>query len=173
MLSSHWMRPWSPWWLVAVGRTCLLWVSSVKHSRCPSHQDLRCHNSKISWIIKFSTPCKMHILRCMGSKFRVKFQWAPLKFHTKSWTHTRQNVHFTVFNFCVWVTISLNCDVIGLSETVHRSLYSLSGRMSYRKISWTKSRFGFRLFQSLWNLTGISVTPLPRCLSNIRAIWSL
>ena len=59
----------------------------------------------------------MHILRCMGSKFRVKFQRPPLKFHTKFWTHTPQNVHFTVFIFCVWVTISLNCDVISLSET--------------------------------------------------------
>ena len=26
---------------------------------------------------------KMHILRCTGSKFCVKFQRAPLKFHTK------------------------------------------------------------------------------------------
>ena len=62
----------------------------------------------------------MPILRCMGSKFCVKFQRAPLKFHTKFWTHTPQSVHFTVFIFCVWVTISLNCDVISLSETGHR-----------------------------------------------------
>ena len=59
----------------------------------------------------------MDILRCMDSKFCVKFQRAPLKFHTKFWTHTPQNMHYTVFNFCVWVTISLNCDVISLSET--------------------------------------------------------
>ena len=26
---------------------------------------------------------KMHILRCMGSKFCAKFQRCPLKFHTK------------------------------------------------------------------------------------------
>ena len=26
---------------------------------------------------------KIHILRCMGSKFCVKFQRCPLKFHTK------------------------------------------------------------------------------------------
>ena len=59
----------------------------------------------------------MQILRCMGSKFCVKFQRCPMKFHTKFWTHTPQNVHFTVLLFCVWVTISLNCDVISLSET--------------------------------------------------------
>ena len=50
----------------------------------------------------------MHILRCMGSKFCVKFQRGPLKFHTKFWTHTLQNVHFTVLYFCAgcreWVT---------------------------------------------------------------------
>ena len=38
---------------------------------------------------------KMHILRCMGSKFCVKFQRCPLKFHTKFWTHTTQDMHFT------------------------------------------------------------------------------
>ena len=38
---------------------------------------------------------KMHILRYMGSKFCVKFQRCPLKFHTKFWTHTPQNMHFT------------------------------------------------------------------------------
>ena len=37
---------------------------------------------------------KMHILRCLGSKFCVKFQRCPLKFHTKFWTHTPQNMHF-------------------------------------------------------------------------------
>ena len=41
---------------------------------------------------------KMHILRCMGSKFCVKFQRCPLKFHTKFWTHTLQNMHFTEGN---------------------------------------------------------------------------
>ena len=59
----------------------------------------------------------MHILQCMGSKFCVKFQRAPLKFHTKFGTQTLQNVHFIDFNFCVWFTISLNCDVISLGET--------------------------------------------------------
>ena len=59
----------------------------------------------------------MHILQCMGSKFCVKFQRAPLKFHTKFWTHTSQNLHLIGFNFCVWLKISLNCDVISLSET--------------------------------------------------------
>ena len=38
---------------------------------------------------------KMHILQWMGSKFCVKFQRCPLKFHTKFWIHTRQNMHFT------------------------------------------------------------------------------
>ena len=54
----------------------------------------------------------------MGSKFCVKFQRCHLKFHTKVWTHTPQNVPFTIFIFSVWVTISLDCDVISLSETV-------------------------------------------------------
>ena len=54
-------------------------------------------------------------------------------------------------------------------------LYSLSGRTSYRNISRSleAARFGFELFHSLLNLTGTSATALPRCLSNVRAIWSL
>ena len=47
----------------------------------------------------------------------LKFQRAPLKFHTKFWTHTPQNMHFIVFNLYVIVTISLNCDITSLSET--------------------------------------------------------
>ena len=58
---------------------------------------------------------------------------------------------------------------------VHLGLYSLSGKTSYRKISWSleAARFGFKLFQSLWNLAGTSAALLPRCLSNFRAIRPL
>ena len=59
----------------------------------------------------------MHIWRCMGSKSCVKFQMCPLKFHTKFWTHTPQNMHFTDCYFSLWFAISCNCDVISLSET--------------------------------------------------------
>ena len=51
-------------------------------------------------------------------------------------------------------------------------LYSLSAKTSYCKISWSLegARFGFRLFQSLWNLTGPSAAVLPRYLSSFRAV---
>ena len=53
-------------------------------------------------------------------------------------------------------------------------LYSLSGKTSYRKISWSleAARFRFKLFQLLWNLASTSAA-LPRCLSNFRAIRPL
>ena len=56
-----------------------------------------------------------------------------------------------------------------------QGLYLLSRRTSYSKILWSLEavRFRFKLFQSLWNLTGTSVAPLPRCLSSFNAIWSL
>ena len=59
--------------------------------------------------------------------------------------------------------------------TVIPGLYSLSGRTSYRKISWSfkAERFGFTLFQSLWKLTGISAVVLPRCLWSFREMISL
>ena len=54
-------------------------------------------------------------------------------------------------------------------------LYSLSGKTSYRKISISleAARFGFKLFQSLWNLAVTSAALLPRCLPNFRAIRPL
>ena len=61
------------------------------------------------------------------------------------------------------------------SQSITLCLYSLSGKTSYRKISWSieAARFGFKLFQSLWNLAGTSAALLPRCLSNFRAIQPL
>ena len=67
----------------------------------------------------------------------------------------------------------LNCSFY--SRLSLQGLYSLSGKTSYRKISWSleAARFGFKLFQSLWNLAGTSAALLPRCLSNFRAIQTL
>ena len=62
--------------------------------------------------------------------------------------------------------------VIITHPRLNLGLYSLSGKTSYRKISWSleAARFGFKLFQSLWNLAGTSAALLPRCLPNFRAI---
>ena len=61
------------------------------------------------------------------------------------------------------------------NQSRHQGLYSLSGKTSYRKISWSleAARFGFKLLQSLWNLAGTSAALLPMCLSNFRAIRPL
>ena len=56
---------------------------SERQSWGPSHQHLRCHNSKISYIVKMLRTRKMHLLPCLDSKCCVKFQRASLKFHTK------------------------------------------------------------------------------------------
>ena len=64
---------------------------------------------------------------------------------------------------------------ISLQTAYVQGLYSLSGKTSYRKISWSleATRFGFKPFQLLWNLAGTSAALLPRCLSNFRAIRPL
>ena len=81
----------------------------------------------------------MHILWCMGSKFCVKFRRAPLKFHTKFWTHTLQNMHFTVFYFCMWVMISCNCDFISISETDSWKLRTeVGGSHRTSKAGWAR-----------------------------------
>ena len=53
--------------------------------------------------------------------------------------------------------------------------YSLSGRTSYSKISWSHkvAWFRFRHFQSLWNVPGTSTTALQICLWNVKATRSL
>ena len=67
------------YWLTG---TCLTKTYDVTIKRyCKSHMKI-----KVS---------KMHILQCMDSKFLVKFQRCPLKFNTKFWVHTPQNVHFS------------------------------------------------------------------------------
>ena len=51
-------------------------------------------------------------------------------------------------------------------------LYLLSGRTSYRKISWSfeAAGFRFRFIQSLWNLTGTSAAALSKRLSNVQVV---
>ena len=51
-------------------------------------------------------------------------------------------------------------------------LYSLSGKTSYRQISWSleATRLNVIIVVSLWNLTGTSAAALPMCLLNFRAI---
>ena len=50
-------------------------------------------------------------------------------------------------------------------------LYLLSGKTFYPQISWNleAASLDVVVIISLWNLTGISAAPLPRCLSNCRA----
>ena len=51
---------------------------------------------------------KTRILRCMGSKFCVKFQRYPLKFYAKFWSHTPQNMHFRMLStFELWHLIAM------------------------------------------------------------------
>ena len=53
-----------------------------------------------------------------------------------------------------------------------QGLYSLSGKTSYRQISWSleAARLDVVMVVSLWNLTGTSAAALPRYLPNVRAI---
>ena len=59
----------------------------------------------------------MIIFVVYGFKILCEISKGTFEISHKIWTHTPQNMHFTVLIFCVWVTISLNCDVISLSKT--------------------------------------------------------
>ena len=77
--------------------------------------------------------------------------------HRAQGRHLERNAHWVRHN---GTHLTLGLDI----------RYSLSGKTSYRKIWWSleAARFGFRLFESLWNLTGTSAATLPRCLSNFK-----
>ena len=53
-----------------------------------------------------------------------------------------------------------------------QGLYSLSGKTSYRQISWSleAARLDVAMVVSLWNLTGTSAAALPRYLPSVIAI---
>ena len=70
---------------------------------------------------------------------------------------------------------SILFQMTGPRYPIHVCLYPLSGKTSYRKISWSleAARIGFKFFQLLWHLAGTSAALLPRCLSNFRAIRPL
>ena len=54
--------------------------------------------------------------------------------------------------------------------SIHKAI-----KTSYRQISWSvkATKLHVILILSLWNLTGISASLLPRCLSNFKAIWKI
>ena len=90
----------------------------------------------------------MHILRCMGLKFCVKFQRAPLKFHTKFWIHTQKDMNFTDFHFCVWFTISLKYDVISLMRRAPECIFMCKVFWSITMRSWTIWEMTCSIWQS-------------------------
>ena len=76
-----------------------------------------------------------------------------------------------------WLTVAyILIPYIWQSQAEDQGFYTLSGPMSYRKISWNleAARFGFRLSNrsEIWHANRPQPA-LPRCLSNCRAIRSL
>ena len=66
----------------------------------------------------------------------------------------------------------LRQEALRLDPRLYQGLYSLSGKTSYRPISWSleAARLDVAMVVSLWNLTGTSAAVLPRYLPNFRAI---
>ena len=75
----------------------------------------------------------MHILRCMGSKLCVQFQRTNLKFHIKIWKPYTAKYSFTDSIYRVWLTKSLTCDVIRLSEPGPRAEENLPGGLCIQR----------------------------------------
>ena len=102
----------------------------------------------------------------------AEFNYIILLMYEK-WFHWNHGNSQT--QICPYYWRITNLTMAGPCQNGDQGLYSLSGWTSYRKISWSldAAKFGFSLFQSLWNLEGNSAVALPRCLPNFRAIRSL
>ena len=91
-------------------------------------------------------------------------------------TFLKRKYWFTQWHYLSkwWHILVTLVHIIRLHYVKILGLYSLCGWTSYPKMSrcHEAARFGFKLFQSLCNLTFIWAAPLPRCLSNFRAIRS-
>ena len=116
------------------------------------------------WINGWVNKCKAGDLRCHRAHYGVIVMslWAGLPLHEagRPWCEPDQ------WWICVVMAYWYRHIIRALG------LYSLSGKTSYRKISWSlgAARLGVIIIVSPWNLTGISAALLPRCLSNFRAI---
>ena len=82
------------------------------------------------------------------------------------WYHNYRVIHLSYYPYSSWLSHT------GTRRQWTLSLYSLSGRTTYRQISWSleAARLDVIMIVSLWNLTDISAALLLKCLSNIRAI---
>ena len=123
------------------------------------------------WYTSTYIPYWFHVCFCDISCFLI-FHTLLANFHYIPVFLLTYALEFSYYIGCLTQASLINWQAI---LQFSQCLYSLSRLTSYRKILWSlkASRFMFRPFQSLWNLTGTSAALLPRCLSNFRAIRSL
>ena len=108
--------------------------------------------------------------------FRIPLYQSPVEYHVHIYIYIYKYIYICMYMIRVHPWCNTSCKI--QSMVLHElplGLHSLSGKTSYRKITWSleAARFGFKLIQSLWNLAGTSAALLPRCLSNFRAIRPL
>ena len=118
---------------------CSLWRDVMSCSPVIEHPgpvSLRLMTSQFKDIVNHTE--KMKTVKCIfcgvwDQHFCMKFQRCPLKFHTKFWTYTPQNMHFTrCLKFDdLWYLKSY--DILSLSETGPWSSYQLQ-RLALRRI---------------------------------------
>ena len=111
---------------ISMRDSCSVWIPGARLTKAYDVTIQRYRNSHA----KIGNS-KMHILRCMCSKFCVKFQRCPMKFHTKFWTHTPQNMHCIFCGVCVqnfaWNFKGALWNFTQNFEPIHRKICILRG----------------------------------------------
>ena len=154
------MAGWFNFWLIVWLINWLRFINWVRESV-----------SQSKWVCERVVCClagKSGVVPCMGPKQQILEGRPAVK--KASWQRCIE-APIQYMSYFRGISAKLDCDAAptDVCTTWHnRSIYSLSGRTSFRKNSWSleAARFGFRFFQSLQS-------ELPRRLLNFRAIRSL
>ena len=92
---------------------------------------------------------------------------------SETWLHIYAVLYYLSY---IWISVWIHItEFIVVVSKMHKNPRRCPEHLSHHKISpcLEARRFGFNLFQSLWNLTGTSAAALPRRLTNFVAIRSL
>ena len=144
---------------------CCLWIIIFPHKNA---------NFRIKWQKHgFDHKNKLQGNTDFNGFFSFFLKSINLKVQNLTAPSKRSGRFFWSWNNIHWIWFLYQFKFVWCKKATDQILgrYSLTSKTSYRKISWNIEavNFGFRLFQSLWNLTGTSAAVLLRW-SNFRAM---
>ena len=158
--------------LMHTGPIYLWWIRATKT-----------HNSHTAWDTNnasVNTGIDIHDHRSLSSNKKITpIQKVHVSFYHHHYKQYRPYLRFHQLPLMIWPIgwyVLCRMPLLSIQYFIHKTeVVNILGKTSYRKNSWSLEavKFGFKLFQWLWNWAGTSAALLPMCLSNFRAIRPL